>query len=63
MPLSKEPLRWVLFDNLIPPVGGHRRFSAENRRVGVFFPGTCPWKNQSNKKAVDSPQLFLCCVT
>jgi hypothetical protein len=25
------------------------RFSAEKRRVTVFFPGACPWKNKSHR--------------
>ena len=31
---------------------GFAVFLRKNRRVNVFFPGTCPWKNELKKRVI-----------
>ena len=56
--LSKNRFAGFFSTVRLRPAGRFRRFFAKNRRVKVFFPGTCPRKNIYEKKSVRCTDFF-----
>ena len=56
--LSKNRFAGFFSTVWLRPTGRFRRFFAKNRRVEVFFPGTCPRKNIYEKKSVRRTDFF-----